>query len=131
MKIQKKGNVLSATGKTKIIILMISTGLIIFGIGIYFFSSNIFGRIISFSSAFLSIGAISLLFTKIIMHPDKLEIQTLFENRILAKDSMQKVTWGRGVGVSLQLKDGSMVKIPDLGNSQSVCNSIRAWMKRA
>lgn len=131
MKINKKGNELSATSKTNTIMLMASIGLLFFGLGVYFFGSKVIGGVITFVSTSLAMGVLSQSFTKIIMHPDRLEVKTLFESKIFQKESMHKATWEGGVGVSIQLKDNTWVKIPDLGNSQSVCNSVRAWLKRA
>ncbi len=111
--------------------LITSIGPLSLGFSIYLFASEVIGGVITFIGIFLSMNVLSQAFTKIIMHPDRLEVNTLFENKIFLKESMQKVTWESGVGVSIQLKDSSWVKIPDLGNSQSVCNSIRAWIRRA
>ena len=129
MKINKNNNQLSATGKNNFISVTISISLISFGLGIYTFSSKIIGGTIILVSAFLIFNVLSQIFTKIIMHPNKLEVNTLFGNRVFLKESMNKVTWEKGGGVSIQLTDSNWINIPDLGNSQSVCNSIRTWLK--
>lgn len=55
--------------------------------------------------------------------------ETLRETAV-PKDDIERVTWEAGCGVSLLLRSGKWVKVPDLGHdSQGLTNSIRAWLK--
>ena len=130
MKINKNKNVLSSTRKTNIRTLFISLSLILFGLALYIYSSKVIGGIITFFSIFLTISALNQLFTKIKLHHDILEVISIFNKTILEKKSIEKVTWEKGGGVLIKLSNDTWVTIPDLGNSQSVCNSIKAWLKK-
>ena len=53
-----------------------------------------------------------------------------FGRTAIPKNDIMKVTWEAGCGVSLLLRGGTWVKVPDLGhNSQGLTNSIRSWLK--
>jgi len=54
-----------------------------------------------------------------------------FRRTEILREDIDSVTWAAGTGVSLKLKSGAWVKLPDVGNSQSRANSIRAWIRRA
>ena len=131
MKINKNRNVLSSTRKTNIRTLFISLSLILFGLAIYVYSSKVIGGTITFFSIFLAISGLKQIFTKIILHPDRLEVISIFNKTSLEKESIENVTWEKGGGVSIKLSNDNWVTIPDLGNSQSVCNSLRTWLKKS
>jgi hypothetical protein len=76
------------------------------------------------------IAAINVVTTGVCLYADSLSITSGFRWRNLARQLIARVTWAKGVGVSLALADGEFVRLPDVGNSQSVSNSIRAWLKR-
>ena len=131
MKINKNKNVLSSTKKTNITTLFISLSLIFFGLAIYTYSSKVIGGTITLFSIFLAISGLKQIFTKIILHPDRLEVMSIFNKISWEKESIQKVTWEKGGGVLIELSNDAWVTIPDLGNSQSVCNSLRSWLKKS
>jgi len=130
MKIRKKDNILSSTKKTNINTLLMSLSLILLGLSIYTFSHDIIGGIIIVFSVYLAIIGLNQIFTKIILYDKELEVISFFHKISLEKKSIEKVTWEKGGGVLVQLSNDSWVTIPDLGNSQSVCNSIKAWVKK-
>ena len=89
---------------------------------------------VSMGLAALSIGAIAAvaetLTTKIVLSESELQIRKWFRKTSVERATIKKVTWNKGVGASIQRKDGSWQKIPEVGrNSQSLCNSVRAWLK--
>jgi hypothetical protein len=54
-----------------------------------------------------------------------------FRSRSIPRSEIHSVTWAKGCGVSLKLINGGWVHLPDVGhNSQSLTNSIRAWLNR-
>jgi hypothetical protein len=54
-----------------------------------------------------------------------------FQSRRIPRADIAKVTWEKGAGVSLKLTNGQWFHVPDLGGgSESLTNSIRAWLKR-
>ena len=58
-----------------------------------------------------------------------LEFRVNFKRTIVQKAEIVKVTWESGCGVAVQLKDGSWVSLPYLGqDSLGVTNSVRAWL---
>ena len=61
---------------------------------------------------------------------NELGITHNFRRSVIPRANIEKATWAKGCGVSLVLKDGSWVQVPDIGlNSQGLCNSVRAWAK--
>jgi hypothetical protein len=77
------------------------------------------------------LGVADGLTTSVRLYSDSLFMMSKFRRRILPRAELDHVTWEVGVGVSLRLKSGRWVKLPDVGNSQSVTNPIRAWLKRS
>jgi hypothetical protein len=68
--------------------------------------------------------------TRVTLGRSAIVIVSNFRRRDLPRHEIDSVTWEAGVGVSLKLKGGAWVKLPDVGNSQSRANSIRAWIRR-
>jgi hypothetical protein len=68
----------------------------------------------------------------ILLTKDNLEYTRLFKTYKLPRSLIQKVIWEKGCGVSVQTMEGKWVALPNLmgRNSQSLANSIRAWLKR-
>ena len=61
---------------------------------------------------------------------DRLEYGSFGARRTILREHIDSVTWEKGCGVSLKMKNSTWVRIPDLGKASGVCNSIRAWLKR-
>ena len=69
--------------------------------------------------------------SRISLEADALRVVSLFSTKRYERHDIERVTWEGGSGVAIQMKDGTWVKLPDLGrNSQSTTNTIRAWLKR-
>lgn len=92
---------------------------------------------LSFASAglvvfaiFALIGVADSLVTRVELGDDALTLVERFRRRRVLRRDIERVTWEAGVGVSIQLRSGDWVRLPDTGNSQSRANSIRAWLKR-
>ena len=75
-------------------------------------------------------GAADLFTTSVRLSADSLVVTSNFRRRTFPRDTLERVSWAGGVGVSLEVRGGGWVKLPYVGNSQSVTNSIRAWLKR-
>lgn len=64
------------------------------------------------------------------LEPHKLVIRKNFRRTEIEQSVIDEAKWEKGSGVSLRLSDGRWVKMPEVGrNSQSLCNSLRAWIK--
>ncbi len=61
-----------------------------------------------------------------------LEFRSWFRHKVIAKDKIESATWASGCPVSIKLKDGKYVSLPEslMLNSQGTVNSIRAWLNR-
>lgn len=75
-------------------------------------------------------GAVAALTDGIDLDETSMTIRENFRRSTIARRDIEKVTWAKGVGVSLRLTSGRWIKLPDVGkNSQSLSNSLRAWIK--
>lgn len=79
---------------------------------------------------FLLAGAAESFTTSVRLAEDSLVVTSNFRRRTYPRAMLERVSWAGGVGVSLSLQSGGWVKLPYVGNSQSVTNAIRAWLKR-
>lgn len=68
--------------------------------------------------------------TRVSLFSDSLTITSNLRRRTYPRQTLESVTWAWGCGVSVRLQNGRWVQLPDVGNAQSVTNSIRAWLKR-
>lgn len=68
--------------------------------------------------------------TRVTLRDDQLQIRSGFRTRTLTRAELGSVSWATGCSVTLRLRSGAIVALPDVGNSQAVANSIRAWIKR-
>jgi hypothetical protein len=70
--------------------------------------------------------------SRIVLAEDSLEFGSLWSRRRYTATDIVSVTWEGGAGVFLKLGNGRWAKPPMLGyNSQSLTNSLRAWLKRS
>jgi hypothetical protein len=82
-------------------------------------------------AGFAAAGFVQTLLTYVHLHDDALVVSSGFRRRRYERAVLESVTWEGGSGVAIRLVDGSWLKLPELGyNSQSLCNSIRAWLRR-
>ncbi len=79
---------------------------------------------------FIIVAIADSLTTSVRLYSDSLVIMSNFRRRMIPRSEIEHVTWEGSVGVSIRLKSDRWVNLPDVGNSQSVTNSIRAWLKR-
>jgi len=81
----------------------------------------------------LGVGGIIESFSSyIILEDSEIRYRESFRRTAIPKSDIVRVTWEAGCGVSLLRNDGTWAKVPDLGhNSQSLTNSIRAWLRAA
>lgn len=60
---------------------------------------------------------------------DSILIVENFRQQYIAKKSVRRVSWEKGVGSYLELDDGTVTRLPTTGrNEQGVTNSIRSWL---
>jgi hypothetical protein len=95
-----------------------------------FYSGGLPVRLTLCSFMVLAAGAlIEVLFSKIEVRPDGLLIVSLSGRRFIARRDIESVTWEKGCGVSVRLRGGKWVRLPDLGHdARDVANSIREWL---
>ncbi len=78
-----------------------------------------------------ALGILELAVSRIVLRNDILETRDLFRRRQYPASAIRSVTWEGGSGVSVELVQGGWAKLPELGyNSQSLANTLRAWLKR-
>ena len=78
------------------------------------------------------LGILELAVSRIVLSADVLETRDLFVRRRYEVSTIRGVKWEAGGGVSVELVQGGWAKLPELGyNSQSLTNTLRAWLKRA
>jgi hypothetical protein len=76
------------------------------------------------------IGILELLLSRIVLQEDSLETYGLLSRRRYSASQIRSVKWEGGSGVALELSQGGWAKLPELGyNSQSLANTLRAWLK--
>ena len=80
---------------------------------------------------FSAAGLVDALLTRVELKEDALIVVSNLRKRTIPRAEIASVTWASGVGVALVLMDSRVVKLPDVGNSQSRANSIRAWLAQA
>jgi len=82
-------------------------------------------------SVLAALGFAQTLLAYIHLQDDALVISSGLTKRRYDRASLESVTWEAGSGVSIKKVDGSWIKLPEMGyNSQSLSNSIRAWLRR-
>ena len=71
--------------------------------------------------------------TRIVLGRDSIRIVSFsdFKSHTISRAEINTVTWEKGCGASLILRDGKGVRLPSMGrNAQGLTNTIRAWLKR-
>jgi hypothetical protein len=87
-------------------------------------------------SVYAIVGALWLAdaFTRrIVLGSDSIRIVSIsdFQSRTLPREEVESVTWEKGCGASIKLRDGKWVRLPSVGRDpQGLTNTIRAWLKR-
>jgi len=82
-------------------------------------------------SAVASLGFAQTLLAYIHLQDDALVISSGLKKRRHERATLDSVTWEAGSGVSIKKVDGTWIQLPEMGyNSQSLSNSIRAWLRR-
>jgi len=77
------------------------------------------------------VGALEMAWRRIELTEDGLLFVINFRQRFVPRADIDSVTWEKGAGVSLKLVNGQWLRLPDVGHgSQSLANSIRAWLRR-
>jgi hypothetical protein len=77
-------------------------------------------------------GVVEMATSRIVVSEEAIAFGAVWSRRRYAAAQIESVTWASGGGVSLKLASGGWVHLPELGyNSQSLTNSLRAWLKRS
>ena len=92
---------------------------------------GLFMKIASFSVVvFIILAFIDSLTAKIILLQDRLLVTSNFKTKVYYKSEVSQVKRDGG-SVFINLNDSNWIKIENIGgNTQSISNSIRAWLKR-
>jgi hypothetical protein len=78
-----------------------------------------------------SIALLVASFTKIENNGEFVTIVDNLKKTQIQKNSIEKVSWEKGIGSSIQLVNGQFVKLPATGrDEQGVVNSVRSWLNR-
>jgi hypothetical protein len=76
---------------------------------------------------------LDLFMTRIVLSDQSIRIVSIldFVSRTVPRVNVDSVTWEKGCGASIRLRDGQWVRLPNVGrNAQGLTNTIRAWLKR-
>jgi hypothetical protein len=71
--------------------------------------------------------------TRIVLGSDSIHFVTIsgFQSRTIPRVEVESVTWEKGGGTSIRLRDGKWVRLPSIGRDpQGLTNTIRAWLAR-
>ena len=75
-------------------------------------------------------GLVDVILARVRISSDTLECVSNFRSVIFSRKDIADVSWSSGCPVSLQLQTGKWFHLPAVGNSQSMANSIRSWLKQ-
>ena len=76
------------------------------------------------------LGVMDVTKRRVVLGSAELCIVSMWSQRVYPRETIASVKWEGGIGVALKLVAGNWVRLPELGrNSQSVANTIRAWLK--
>ncbi len=76
------------------------------------------------------VAILELVASRIVLHADFLETHGLLSKRRYQASEIRSFKWEGGSGVAVELAQGGWAKLPELGyNSQSLVNTLRAWLK--
>jgi len=82
-------------------------------------------------SGVAALGFVQALTTYVRLDEESLVIASGLRMRRYARQDLESVTWAAGCGVAVRRTDGTWLKLPELGrDSQALCNSLRAWLRR-
>ena len=76
-------------------------------------------------------GLVDVIIARVRISSDTLECVSNFRSVIFSRKDIADVSWSSGCPVSLQLQTGKWFHLPAVGNSQSMANSIRSWLKQS
>ena len=70
--------------------------------------------------------------TRVLLGIDTLDVSRLSGRRLIRRRDIEEVTWKKGSGAAVRTKSKKWIKIPPIigYNSQSMSNSIRAWLMK-
>ena len=81
-------------------------------------------------SVIVPVSVVAVYTDRIDLDEYELRITHNFQRTVIPRANIEKATWAKGCGALLLLKDGRSIKMPGVGgNSQGLCNSVRAWVK--
>ena len=83
--------------------------------------------------AILTAGALAeSIRTRVLLGIDTLDISRLSGRRLIRRRDIEEVTWKKGSGAAVRTKSKKWIKIPPIigYNSQSMSNSIHAWLMK-
>jgi hypothetical protein len=64
------------------------------------------------------VGVVEVFRLRVELREDELIVVSGWRKRRLSRELLERVTWQAGAGVSIRLKDGSWVRLPDVGLEQ-------------
>lgn len=74
-------------------------------------------------------GFIDALTARVDLLPEKLVVVSNFQRREYARSLFVRATWGKGVPISLEYRDGGWLHLPSfVGGGIGTVNTLRAWL---
>ena len=75
-------------------------------------------------------GFLDTMTQRVELHPEHLVVVRNLMKASYPRNGFTRVTWAKGVPVSLQLTSGKWVQLPGVGtSSQGLVNTLRAWIR--
>lgn len=75
-------------------------------------------------------GLFDTLTSRVILSEDSIIIINNMLRHEYPRDMFVKVTWAKGVPVSLKSKEGKWIRLPEVGKGgQALTNTLRAWIR--
>jgi hypothetical protein len=76
-------------------------------------------------------GVFDAFLTRVELYPERMVVVANLRRREYSRSEISGVSWAKGVPVTIQLRSGSVERLPEVGSStQGVCESIRAWLRK-
>lgn len=102
-------------------------------VGIRLIQGHEFLVVASIGLALFSVVAfIDTLLARVVLYDDRLEIYANFRKRSYPRSMFKAATYSKGSPVALEFREGGWLDLPLVGsNSQSMVNTLRAWIKRS
>jgi len=76
------------------------------------------------------LGILDILTMRVSISEEMIEVVNNGRRRTISRSEIESVSWAKGCGVSIKLKDENWLKLPNVfSNYQGAVNTLNAWLK--